>query len=82
MKILVPVFALVLCAVCVAKAQTQDVHPAYEVASIKLNNSATGNSSVHGSTGQIIYTNHSIKRLIERAYRVRSFQMYPSDQTL
>lgn len=34
---------------------------------------------MHGSTGQIIYANHSIKRLIERAYRVRSFQITGPD---
>lgn len=56
-------------------AQTQDNRPAYEVASIKPNNSPTGNSRTNGSRGQIVFINQTLKRLIERAYNVKPFQV-------
>ena len=49
--------------------------PAYEVASIKPNTSASQCSSIHGSTGQIIFTNVTLKKLIERAYKVKPFEI-------
>jgi uncharacterized protein (TIGR03435 family) len=49
--------------------------PAYEVASIKPNLSAGSHSSTHGSTGQIVFTNVTLKRLIERAYKVKPFEI-------
>jgi uncharacterized protein (TIGR03435 family) len=54
-----------------AHAQTEP--PAFEVASIKPNRSVSGNSSTHTSKGQLNMENHSLKRLIERAYSVRDF---------
>lgn len=53
----------------------QDSRPAYEAASIKTNNSASGNSSSNSSRGQIRFTNVALKSLIERAYRVKPFQV-------
>jgi uncharacterized protein (TIGR03435 family) len=56
-------------------AQPQNGHPAYEVASVKLNTSGSGNSSANGSKGQIVFTNQTLKRLIERAYSIKPFQV-------
>jgi len=56
-------------------AQSPDARPAYEVASVKLNASGSGSSSTNGSKGQIIITNQTLKRLIERAYDVQPFQV-------
>jgi uncharacterized protein (TIGR03435 family) len=64
-----------------ALTQAQSERPAYEVASIKLNNSDSGNSSSHGSKGQIVFTNVSLKRLIDRAYNVKPFQVTAPDWT-
>jgi uncharacterized protein (TIGR03435 family) len=66
---------IVLLAAGAALAQPQDERPAYEAASVKLNTSGTGNSSSHGSKGQIVFTNQTLKRLIERAYSVKPFQV-------
>jgi uncharacterized protein (TIGR03435 family) len=49
--------------------------PAYVVASIKPNTSGSSNSSSRGSQGQVVFTNQSLKRLIERAYNVKPFQV-------
>jgi uncharacterized protein (TIGR03435 family) len=56
-------------------AQPQDTRPAYVVASIKPNDSGSGNSRTNGSKGQIVFTNHTLKDLIERAYSARPFQV-------
>ena len=53
----------------------QDVPPAYEAASVKLNTSGSSGSSSRGSKGQIVFTNQTLKRLIERAYSVKPFQV-------
>jgi len=66
---------IVLLAASALSAQAQDAHPAYEVASVKLNTSGSGSSSSHGSTGQIVFTNQTLKRLIEQAYSVKPFQV-------
>lgn len=66
---------LLLMAAAAALGQPQDSHPAYEAASIKLNNSASGNSSSNSSRGQVRFTNVALKSLIERAYRVKPFQV-------
>ena len=58
-----------------ALAQPRDARPAYEVASVKLNASGSGNSSSDGSKGQLVMTNQTLKRLIERAYSVKPFQV-------
>ncbi len=63
----------------VAVAGPQDARPAYEAASVKPNSSGSGSSSSDGSTGQIVFTNVSLKRLIERAYNVKPFQVTAPD---
>jgi uncharacterized protein (TIGR03435 family) len=56
-------------------AQPQVALPAFEAASIKPNKSGSGGSSSNGSRGQIVFTNLTLKRLIERAYEVKPFQV-------
>jgi uncharacterized protein (TIGR03435 family) len=63
----------VLAAVSVAAEQV------YEAASVKLNNSGSGSSSSNGSKGQIVFTNVSLKRLVERAYDVKPIQVTGPD---
>ena len=53
----------------------QNSRPAYEAASVKLNNSGSGNTASNGSKGQVVFTNQTLKRLIERAYGVKPFQV-------
>jgi uncharacterized protein (TIGR03435 family) len=60
-------------------AVAQDKHPAYEAASVKANNSGTNGSRSSGSKGQIVFTNVTLKRLIERAYGVKPFQVAGPD---
>jgi len=64
-----------------ALAQPQAERPGYEVASIKPNNSSSGSSRSNGSKGQIVFNNVSLKRLIERAYSVKPFQVVAPDWT-
>jgi uncharacterized protein (TIGR03435 family) len=66
---------IILLAAVVVFAQPQDARPAYEVASVKLNTSGSGNSSSNGTKGQVVMTNQTLKRLIERAYNVKPFQV-------
>jgi uncharacterized protein (TIGR03435 family) len=66
---------LVLFPAIAVSAQTRDVRPAYEVASIKPNTSLTDHTSSHGSKGQIALSHNSLKRLVEQAYSVKSFQV-------
>src|ERR1700733_14033613 len=66
---------IVLLAAGAVFAQPPDARPAYEVASVKLNASGSGSSSTNGSKGQIVFTNQTLKRLIERAYDVQPFQV-------
>jgi uncharacterized protein (TIGR03435 family) len=56
-------------------AQAPDTRPAYEAASVKPNNSGSASSSSNGSRGQVVFTNQTLKRLIERAYNVKPFQV-------
>jgi uncharacterized protein (TIGR03435 family) len=56
-------------------AQTQDRRPTFEVASVKSDNSGSPGSSTRGSKGQIVFTNITLKRLVERAYDVKPFQV-------
>jgi uncharacterized protein (TIGR03435 family) len=51
----------------------------YEAASVKLNNSGSGSSSSHGSKGHIVFTNVSLKQLVERAYEVKPIQVTGPD---
>jgi uncharacterized protein (TIGR03435 family) len=56
-------------------AQPRDTRPAYEAASVKINTSGSGHSSSDGSKGQVVMTNQTLKRLIERAYNVKPLQV-------
>ena len=67
--------AAIIAFVGAGAALPQDVHPEFEAASIKLNTSESGSSSSNGSKGQIVFTNVSLRRLIERAYEVKPFQV-------
>jgi uncharacterized protein (TIGR03435 family) len=69
-KAIVFVFAAVA-----AFAQPEGSRPAFEAASIKVNNSVSGNSSSNGSKGQVLMRNQTLKRLIERAFDVQPFQV-------
>jgi uncharacterized protein (TIGR03435 family) len=60
-------------------AHGQDSRPAYEAASVKPNTSFSNSSSSHGSKGQVVFTNQSLKRYIERAYNVKPFQVMGPD---
>ena len=59
-------------------AQT-DARPAFEAAFIKANNTGSGSSSSNGTKGQIVIVNQSLKRIIERAFNVKSFQVTGPD---
>ena len=56
-------------------AQTADTRPAFEAAFIKPNTTGSNGSRTNGSTGQIVMVNQTLKRLIERAYNVKQFQV-------
>ena len=56
-------------------AQPQDTRLAYEAASVKINTSGTNHASSEGSKGQLVMTNQTLKRLIERAYNVNPLQV-------
>jgi uncharacterized protein (TIGR03435 family) len=58
-----------------AFAQSSDTRLAYEAASVKLNTSGSGHSGSDGSRGQIVMTNLTLERLIERAYNVKATQV-------
>jgi uncharacterized protein (TIGR03435 family) len=45
------------------------------VASVKINTSGSTHSSSNGSKGQLVMDNQTLKRLIERAYSVKPFQV-------
>jgi uncharacterized protein (TIGR03435 family) len=62
-----------------AFAQAPDTRPSFVVASVKPNTSGSSSSSSHGSKGQIVMDNQSLKRLVERAYNVKSFQVIGPD---
>jgi uncharacterized protein (TIGR03435 family) len=67
----------VLAAVLAAAAlcgQSADRRPAYEAASIKVNTGG-GTRGSDGSRSQVVFTNQSLRRLVERAYNVRPFQV-------
>lgn len=60
-------------------AQTPAPRPAYEAASIKANTSGTNDTSSHGTRGQVVMNNLPLKRLIERAYGVKPYQVAGPD---
>ena len=67
--------ALVILAAGAVFAQTKPALPVYEAASVKVDNSGKLGSSSNGSRGQIVFTNVTLKRLVERAYSVKPFQV-------
>jgi uncharacterized protein (TIGR03435 family) len=58
-----------------AAAALAQNRPIFEAASIKVNTSGSSGSSSNGSRGQVMMTNQTLKRLIERAYNVKPFQV-------
>jgi uncharacterized protein (TIGR03435 family) len=66
---------VILLAAGAVLAQAQDARPAYEAASVKINTSGNGGSSSNGSKGQVVITNQTLKRLVERAYNLKPFQV-------
>ena len=64
---------LMLAAVA-ALARAQDSRPSFEAVTLKLNTHGIG-SSADSDRGQILMTNQSLKRLVERAYSVRPYQV-------
>lgn len=67
--------AMVFLVAGAALAQTPDARPAFEAAFVKINTSGSNGSSSNGTTGQIVMVNQSLKRLVERAYNVKPFQV-------
>jgi uncharacterized protein (TIGR03435 family) len=70
--------SLLLFGSCCAFGQTA-APLAFEVASVKPDLSGSGSSSSNGSKGQTVFTNVSLRRLIERAYNVKPFQVTGPD---
>ncbi len=66
--------AIPLLAFLAARAALAQDRPTFEAASIKVNTGGTG-GSFNGSRGQVMMTNQTVKRLIERAYNVKPFQV-------
>ena len=58
-----------------AALYAQDARPAFEAATIKINTSGSIHSRTDGSRTQLIVSNQTLKRLIERAYNVKPFQV-------
>jgi uncharacterized protein (TIGR03435 family) len=58
-----------------ALAQTPEARPAFEAAFIKVNTIGNNGSRSHETTGQLVMVNQSLKRLIERAYNAKPFQV-------
>jgi uncharacterized protein (TIGR03435 family) len=68
-------FALALAAF----GQTPDTRPAFEAAFLKPNTTGSGGSSSHETNGQIVMVNLTLKRLVERAYNVKPYQVTGPD---
>jgi uncharacterized protein (TIGR03435 family) len=56
-------------------AQLQPARPAYEAAVVKVNTSGSNSTSANGTKSQIVFTNYSLRRLVEWAYNVKPFQV-------
>jgi uncharacterized protein (TIGR03435 family) len=72
---------LLLCAGLAAGAFAQSAAqlPEFEVASIKLNKSGSGNSSSHDTEGQLVATNLSLRDYIRWAFEVKDYQISGPD---
>jgi uncharacterized protein (TIGR03435 family) len=64
-----------VCLFFAASVAAQDARPAYEAASIKLNNSADGHTGTDGYQGRIMFENMPLQRLVAQAYQVSPFQV-------
>jgi uncharacterized protein (TIGR03435 family) len=62
-----------------ALAQTPDARPAFEAAFIKANTTGNTGSHSHGSKGQIVIVNQTLKSLVGQAYNVEPFQVTGPD---
>jgi uncharacterized protein (TIGR03435 family) len=60
----------------ITQAQTPDLRPQFEVASIKLSAGGSRASMGMGRSGNFEATNMSLKSLIAEAYRVKTFEVY------
>jgi uncharacterized protein (TIGR03435 family) len=69
---------LFLCAACCIFSRSAPPL-AFEAASVKPNTTGSDHSSTNGSAGQIVFTNVSLGRLIQRAYGVKSYQLTGPD---
>jgi len=58
-----------------AAGWAQDKRPAFEAATVKVSNEPTRGSQTHGSEGQVLMRNQTLRRLVERAYGVQPFQI-------
>jgi len=65
----------ILLAIGAVSAQEPAGRPAYEAAFIKANTTGSNSSSSNSTKGQIVMVNQSLKRLVERAYNVKPFQV-------
>jgi uncharacterized protein (TIGR03435 family) len=72
-------FGMMFLAAFAASAQTADTRPSYEAAFLKANTTASNGSSSNGSKGQVVMVNQSLRRLVERAYNVKPFQVVAPD---
>jgi uncharacterized protein (TIGR03435 family) len=54
---------------------SQDARTAFEAATIRVNTSGSTSSRMDGTRTQLIVSNQTLKRLIERAYNVKPFQV-------
>jgi len=68
MKICLAALALVL-------AQTPQVRPTFEAASIKRNTSVSDGASFRGQTGRIAVTNNTLRNIIRNAWNLQGFQI-------
>jgi uncharacterized protein (TIGR03435 family) len=71
------IFAIACTNAQTVPADTSEV--AFEVASVRLNNSGDHHSSSHNSNGELITNNVSLKQLIERAYNVKDYSLAGPD---
>ncbi len=62
-------------------AQTPEAGPSFEAAFIKANTTGSGSTSSNGTKGQVVMVNQSLRRLIERAYNVKPFQVIAPEWT-
>jgi uncharacterized protein (TIGR03435 family) len=67
-------FTFILLAAGALFAQTES-KPSFEAAFIKANTSGSSGSSSNGTKGQLVMVNQSLKRLVERAYNVKPYQV-------